>query len=46
MSYRNEKSSGPVILDIEPINHLQHDCGGDYSKLLIGLAGIKYLGKD
>jgi hypothetical protein len=35
-----------VILDIESKNHLQKECGGDPSKLLIGLAGVKYVGED
>lgn len=46
MSSRNINLNGPIILDIESRNHLQKDCGGDFSKLLIGLTGIKYLEKD
>ena len=34
---------GKIILDIEPRNHLKRDCGGDVSKLRIGIAGIKFL---
>lgn len=32
-----------IIFDTEPINHLHKDCGGDVSKLKLGLAGIKFL---
>lgn len=35
-----------IILDIESRNHLQKDCGGDVTKLRMGLAGVKALGKD
>lgn len=35
-----------VILDIESFNHLKKDCDDDPSKLIIGLVGIKYLGKE
>lgn len=35
-----------IILDIEPRNHLQKECGKDSSKLKIGLVGIKILGKN
>lgn len=38
-------NEGSIILDIESRNHLQKDCGGDASKLRIGLAGVKALGK-
>jgi len=35
-----------LIFDIESRNHLEKDCVGDFSKLELGLAGIKILGKD
>jgi len=35
-----------IILDIESRNHLEKDCGGDVSKLKIGLAGIKFCSND
>ncbi len=35
-----------VILDIESRNHLMKDCNGDVSKLVLGVAGIKYLSQD
>jgi hypothetical protein len=35
-----------VILDIESKKHLHNDCAGDFSRLQIGLAGIKYLRED
>lgn len=35
-----------IILDIESKNHLKKDCGGDVSKLKIGLVGVKIFGQD
>lgn len=35
-----------IIFDTEPSNHLHKDCGGDVSKLKLGLAGIKFLEKN
>lgn len=35
-----------IILDVEPRNHLQKDCGGDISKLEIGLVGVKIFEKN
>lgn len=35
-----------LIFDIETRNHLEKDCGGDISKLKLGLAGIKILGEN
>jgi hypothetical protein len=41
-----EKLPNIIIFDIEPRNHLEKDCGGDVSKLKIGIAGIKFFKKD
>ncbi len=41
-----EKLPNIIILDIESRNHLEKDCGGDVSKLKIGIAGIKFFGQD
>lgn len=41
-----EKLSNIIILDIESRNHLEKDCGGDVSKLKIGIVGIKFFGED
>ena len=35
-----------IILDIEVSNHLDKDCQGDFTKLNLGLVGIKILGKE
>ncbi|GEM_PF-2531706 len=42
----NRVSPCQIILDIESRNHLSGDCGGDPSKLLIGLIGVKSLAED
>jgi len=41
-----EKLPNIIILDIESRNHLEKDCGGDVSKLKIGIVGIKFFGED
>ena len=41
-----EKLPNIIILDIESRNHLEKDCGGDVSKLKIGIAGIKFFSQD
>ena len=39
-------SRDSIILDIESRNHLQKDCGGDVTRLRMGLAGIKTVGRE
>lgn len=41
-----EKLPKIAILDIESRNHLEKDCGGDVSKLKIGIVGIKFFGRN